>query len=58
MIGRRPTMWSNSTLLKGAATEAVATLDEQPAGNIVIPGGPELDLLVAACKTAEEAGTR
>ncbi len=46
-------MWSNSTLLKGAATEAVATLDEQPAGNIVISGGRELDL-----RTAGEAGTR
>jgi hypothetical protein len=51
-------MWSNSTLLKGAATEAVARLEEQPAGKIVIPGGRELDLLVAACMTAGEAGTR
>jgi hypothetical protein len=53
MIERGSTMWSNSTLLKGAATEAVATLDERPAGNIVISGGCELDLL-----TAVEVGTR
>jgi hypothetical protein len=43
MIERGSTMWSNSTLLKGAATETVATLDEQPAGNLL---------------AAVEAGTR
>lgn len=51
-------MWSKSTLRKGGATEAAAWLEEQTAGHIGIPGGRDLDLLVSACNTAGEAGTR
>lgn len=37
-----PLPWSNSTLLKGDAAESVASLREQPGGDIVILGSGEL----------------
>src|SRR5712671_2938378 len=37
-----PLSWSNSTLLKGDATEAVARLKEQPGKDLVILGSGEL----------------
>jgi dihydrofolate reductase len=37
-----PLSWSNSTLLKGDAAEAVATLKEQPGSDLVVLGSGEL----------------
>ncbi|WP_199434627.1 dihydrofolate reductase family protein [Qaidamihabitans albus] len=37
-----PLSWSNSTLLKGAVAAAVATLKEQPGGDITVLGSGEL----------------
>ena len=39
---KEPLVWSNSTLLKGDAAEAVARLKEQPGKDIVILGSGEL----------------
>jgi dihydrofolate reductase len=48
-----PLPWSNSTLLKGDATEAVARLKEEPGKDIVILGSGELVQSLMRCNLVD-----
>jgi len=51
---KEPLAWSNSTLLKGDAAEAVARLKEQPGKDIVILGSGELVRLLMRRNLVDE----